>query len=117
MKHHRQAEAESARSRSVGGSSSSRPTAVTQPVGTKSVRGPKQVGQSVKPRVNAAGDGGRHTSLKPKPKHPVGRKIRPEHMRVAGETEDEGLQDENDEEAEGAGDDDEDFEDEDEGRK
>ena len=92
-KHHRQAEAESARSRSIGGSSAPRPTAVTHPVGTRSSRGPRPVGQQARPRARSAFESGRRPAAKPRPKHRIVRKTKPEHTRVADETEEEGNED------------------------
>jgi hypothetical protein len=92
-KHHRQAEAESARSRSIGGSSAARPSAVTQPVGTKSARGPRPVGHQARPKAKSAGDANRRSSAKPRPKYRVSRKTRPEHTRIVDETEEEKVDD------------------------
>ena len=113
-KQHRQAEAESARSRSIDGGSAARQSAVTQPVGTRSARGPRPVGQSARPRARAAGEANRRPSVKPRPKYRVMRKPKPEQTRIAGETGEEDEQDEEFEQVKGNEEDAEDLDDEDE---
>ena len=114
-KRRRQAEAEAAKSRSIEGVSQPRPSAVTQPLGTKSACGPRPVGQAVNPRAKPSGDAGRRTVSRPKPKYRVARKARPEHTRITGETDDEDDEQDDAEfdQVDGAEDDADDFDDED----
>jgi hypothetical protein len=95
-KHHRQVEAEAAQYRGVGGGSGQRVTAVTQPVGTKSARGPRPVGSRSGSRPRAAASAGRRPGPRPKSRGRFGRRTRPEHTRVVEETEDEGDEGEED---------------------
>ena len=66
-----------------------RPSAVTQPIGTKSARGPRPVGQAPRAKAKPGGDAGRRSVSRPKPKYRVARKTRPEQTRIAGEAGDD----------------------------